>query len=171
MLIFIFVLCVVMGLTLVGFSLYQLYLIQQGTTANESSKWADVKDFYHSKKWKEHLAKQGADQAPDEMLIGPDAPTLAGRLVKEFPSKMPRNIYQKSFFAALKDVFYPESLPARRKLLASAKANGSQPLSKTIPTGASVNGKPAAATTAKDSNNSKDTGSGAKKKKGGKKKD
>jgi hypothetical protein len=128
MLLFILVLCSVMALTLVGFTVYQLYLISQGRTANENSKWQDVFDLYYSRKWQEEMqlrAKGEVQSPPDAQLLRADATPLNERLLKDFPAHIPPNVYNKGFWANLKQVLFPVSSEARKQI-AQAKRNGVQ---------------------------------------------
>ena len=107
-LVFMFVLCLVMALTVTLFFLFQLWLILDGTTSNESTKWGLVKDFYQSKKWKAELEKRSKDFPEDETLLQEHQDSLDERLTKHFPSKMPSNSYDRgSFWRNFKEVLFP----------------------------------------------------------------
>lgn len=123
MLMFLFVLCFVMGGTLIAFFSYQLYMVKCGTTSNEAGKWADVKDFYSSNKWKREQEIRGPDYISDAQLLSENAAPLAERMVKDFPTNIPPNIYNQGFWTNLKDVIWPESEKQRRLWVKNQKEN------------------------------------------------
>jgi palmitoyltransferase len=124
-LVFLFILCLVMGITLVGFFAYQIYLIKNGITSNEAQKWGEVKDFYSSSKWKRELDARGTDYTPDSELLGENTASLNDRMVKEFPSKIPPNLYNRGFWGNLKDVIWPESIKQKKLWVQSQKQQSS----------------------------------------------
>mmetsp|Transcript_11717 Transcript_11717/g.33739 ORF Transcript_11717/g.33739 Transcript_11717/m.33739 type:complete len:383 (+) Transcript_11717:133-1281(+) len=97
MLIFVTVLATVMGLVLCGFFLWHLYLVRQGTTTNELSKWSYVR-------WILKQEEEGAER-------------LASL----------KNIYNNGLRANFREVFFPidvHQLP--RQLAQEARDGGKQ---------------------------------------------
>lgn len=108
LMVFVLILCVVMGLTLFAFTAYQLWMVRCGTTSNEANKWANIQDFYDSAKWKRELEARNGDE--NTVKIDPnseDEPTLEQRMIKDFPAKMPPNIYNLGFMQNLKQIVWP----------------------------------------------------------------
>jgi len=174
MLMFLLVLCAIMGITLVAFFIYQLYLIKNGTTSNEAQKWADVKDFYASKKWEREQAARGPDFPSDAELLRDTSAPLAERMVKEFPSKPPTNIYNLGFWENMKDVIWPASLEMKRVWLkiqeGKEKAGAAQQANKASEASSSSAGQTPSSATSTPSVASKDKRPTGRGKSGSKKK-
>lgn len=117
LLVFILLLCAVMGTAVFLFFLYQLSLVHAGTTTNENYKWGGVSDYYANQARKR--AERGESDLPpdpegDALLLIPDAPTLEDRVLAQFPKRLPRNIYRlPTFRANLLDALFPPPLPQR----------------------------------------------------------
>mmetsp|Transcript_32822 Transcript_32822/g.83711 ORF Transcript_32822/g.83711 Transcript_32822/m.83711 type:complete len:389 (+) Transcript_32822:166-1332(+) len=100
MVIFVTILCSVMGLVLCGFFMWHLNLVRVGTTTNEHSKWSYVK-------WCLKQEKDGKEKLKNVC-----------------------NIYNKGFVANFREVFFPidvHRLP--RQLAAEAPGGGGAPKS------------------------------------------
>merc|ERR1712054_415668 len=81
MLIFISILCAIMGVVLCGFFVWHLNLVRMGTTTNELSKW----------KYLKYLLKKEGEQGAEQL--------------KELC-----NIYNKGFYRNLMEVLVPVNL-------------------------------------------------------------
>lgn len=117
-LMFLFVLCVVMGFTLCIFFLYQLYLVSYGVTTSENIKWGTVSDFYSSDRWKQVVSQRLKDpnQKSDADILRDSRQPLEDRTVEHFPNEMPQNLYTKGgLFSNLKELVYPPSLKSAHK--------------------------------------------------------
>jgi len=110
LLIFLWLMSTVMGLTLIGFTLYHTYLIRNGTTTNEAAKWGGISDYY-----KTALSKRKPEELPsperEAELCKINMPPIEHRDPKDFPLKMPRNTFDAGgFFATIKPVLFPPKL-------------------------------------------------------------
>mmetsp|Transcript_34222 Transcript_34222/g.76688 ORF Transcript_34222/g.76688 Transcript_34222/m.76688 type:complete len:284 (+) Transcript_34222:444-1295(+) len=108
MIVFVIILCAVMGIVLFGFMLWHLNLIRLGTTSNEVAKWNGLRSYL------KHVRVSGEEEAEREEA----AQTLASL----------RNIYNQGLLRNMKQVFWhadldklPDPTPAGKK----KEANGS----------------------------------------------
>lgn len=102
---FVLILCVVMGITLFFFSAYQLSMVYMGSTANEANKWGNVEDFYASDKWKRELAARTVEVEIDP--ASEQEPGLDQRMIKDFPRVQPRNIYDRGLVDNFRRMIWP----------------------------------------------------------------
>ena len=126
MLVCAFIMCAVMGVAVMGFWAYHVYLVSRGTTTNEAYKWGLVKAYYkqrakeaaaRGKISEEHDTNHGE---PPGTKKGRYAPAKSGkhkpllqRPDDEFPSEIPRNIYNNGFIENWMVVLRPGA--SRRK--------------------------------------------------------
>mmetsp|Transcript_19296 Transcript_19296/g.37831 ORF Transcript_19296/g.37831 Transcript_19296/m.37831 type:complete len:416 (+) Transcript_19296:269-1516(+) len=118
------VLSAVMGIVVFAFYLYHVYLIISGYTTNESAKWGSIAQYYKSR---DQLAKKNPEDYPElkekpdpeveAEKINPDtAPPLFDRRARDFPLRLPNNIYNKGPIANIVDVISPPYLRVLNEL-------------------------------------------------------
>ena len=99
--------CAIIGVALLGFWGYHMYLVYCGTTTNETFKWGDLEDELRA-------------QMQDAQRKKGETPTKR--------VKMPPNVYDRGFRANLYEVVFPPSSAAVTDGFAGARCIGGAPL-------------------------------------------
>jgi palmitoyltransferase ZDHHC4 len=103
----IFILCVVMGLLLTGFTMYHLFLLQLNITTNESYKYSDAKEYYlDAIKQHERALEVAKKQQDDELLK---------TLIETKPVDIPDHHYYNGPINSFMEMLYPPSVYGIKK--------------------------------------------------------
>ncbi len=105
-----FVIAFVMGIAMLGFFIYHIYLVIAGTTTNESSKWSSIKHYYKEINVERKVGKYLPTKPLEELLDPSTNKSLGEREPEDFPLERPKNKYYYGIVENVRLVFFPRCI-------------------------------------------------------------